>query len=97
MFGAKGAGKFFLHHKSPYLVDPPPHQQRSQCKVNRKQYIWGKIRVHKKTVSVPGSPFPQRHAVQCEQPTHPVNMTRRNTQYIGAEGPKEKFVRVTWP
>ena len=24
MFRAKGAGKFFLHTKSPYLVDPPP-------------------------------------------------------------------------
>ena len=24
--------KFFLHNKSPYLIDPPPCQQKSQCK-----------------------------------------------------------------
>ena len=36
IFGAKGAGKIFLHKKSPYLSDPPPCQQMSQCKGNFK-------------------------------------------------------------
>ena len=37
IFGAKGAGNFCLHNKNPWLVDPPPCRQRSQCKVNPKQ------------------------------------------------------------
>ena len=27
---------FFLHNKTPHLVDPPPCQHRLQCKVNSK-------------------------------------------------------------
>ena len=32
MLSAEGAGNSFLHHESPYLIAPPPRQQRSQCK-----------------------------------------------------------------
>ena len=34
--------------------------------------------------------------MQCEQLTHTLNMTLRNTQHIGAEGAEEKFSQVTW-
>ena len=50
--------KVFLHNKSPYLVDPPPCQQRSQRNGNSKQYICGQFCVHDKTGSIHYSPFP---------------------------------------
>ena len=44
--------------------------------------------VHNKTVSIHDSPFSYRHTIQYEQLTHTLNMTLRNTQYIGALAPK---------
>ena len=61
IFGAEGAGNCFLHNKSLHSVDPPPCQQRSQCKVNLKQLICGQIGVHSEAASISGSPFSQKY------------------------------------
>ena len=42
--------KMFLHNKRPYLVPPPPCQQRSQCKGELKAMNLWQNCVHNKTV-----------------------------------------------
>ena len=84
--------KFLLHDKRPSLVDPPPTTKVTVQGKLKAINLW-QSSCHNKTVSIHNSPFSWRHTIQCEQLTHTLNMTLRNTQNIGA---KENFFQVTW-
>ena len=74
-------------------VDHPPCQQRSQCKVNSKRYIVGKTVSKTRQYQFMTAHF-QRHTIQCEQLTHTLNMTLRNTHStLEPKAPKKKFLR----
>ena len=73
------------------------HKDVALCKGQLKAInLCGDVRVHKKTVSVHDGPFSQRRTIQRERLTHPLNMTLRDAQYIGAEGAEENAFQMTW-